>query len=132
MDAQSSSRSQGGLVAGVILIAVGVLFFMDRNDIWRVNIGYVVRTFWPSVMILLGVLQLLEPGRGNFRGAYFLIVFGSIFQLITLRLFDWLRWKNFWPLAMIAAGVWMLIEHFRGPQPSVASSNSSPLPPPHA
>jgi hypothetical protein len=116
MSGQGNQRSQGGLVGGWILIAMGVLFFLDRNFDLSFNMRELVRNWWPSVIILIGVMQLLEPKRTNLSGAYFMIVFGSIFQVITLGLFDWLRWKNFWPLAMIAVGVWMLIEHLRRPE----------------
>ena len=127
MSEQNVQRSQGSLVAGVILIAMGVLFFLDRNDIWDVNLRYLFRTWWPTAIIIIGVLQLLDSKRRNLSGAYFMIVFGSIFQLITLQMFTWLRWKNFWPLGMIAVGVWMLIEHLRRPgQPPAAHNPVQP------
>ena len=123
-------NSQGGLIGGVILIAMGSLFLLDKMRILDFDIGDIFSTWWPMFLIIPGLIMALDSGRKNRNGAFFMIAFGLIFQVAELGLFHWWRWRNLWPLMMIAIGAWMLFEHLRGrneaPQGPPPGSSSSP------
>jgi len=63
---QSSGRT-GGLVVGIILIAFGVHFFLRNipflnHYYWQLwNTGW--KFFWPSVLILIGLLVILRGSK---------------------------------------------------------------------
>ncbi|MBI3405125.1 MAG: hypothetical protein HY046_06670 [Acidobacteria bacterium] len=104
-------NSQGSLIGGIILIAIGTLFLLDRMRIFNFDIGDIFRTWWPMFLIIPGIVQALDSTRKNKNGAFFLIAIGLILQIGELDLFRWWRWRNLWPLMMIAIGVWMLVQH---------------------
>jgi hypothetical protein len=45
-----------GIVAGLLFIAVGGAFMLDRLDVWTVDLRYL----WPAVLIALGAVVLLR------------------------------------------------------------------------
>ena len=116
-------NTQGGLVGGIVLIAIGSLFLLDRMRILDFDFGDIVRTWWPMFMIIPGVIMALDSHCRNKNGAFFMIAFGLIFQIAELDLFRWWRWRNLWPLMMIAIGVWMLFQHLQGRNESAPGSS---------
>ena len=91
-------RYGGGLFPGVILIAVGVIFLLERTDLisrpqlWR---------FWPLFIIWIGLVRLFKPEGG--RRSIFPLLIGIWLQISTLELFG-LDFSDSWPLAIIAVG----------------------------
>ncbi len=110
-------RGHGQLIGGVTLIAIGALFLLDR--FWVLDIGWVFSRFWPSVLIFIGVMQIMNGRARSWTGPVVLIAVGAIFQAQRLRLFDW-HFRNLWPVVLIAIGVAMLTDRLRklgSPQP---------------
>jgi len=105
--ANGRQNTQGSLIGGIILIAMGTMFLLDRMNLFNFDFG----DWWPMFMIIPGVVMALDSNRRNKNGAFFLITFGVIFQIAELDLFRWWRWRNLWPIMMIAIGVWMLLQH---------------------
>lgn len=120
MDGQPKN-SNGQLIGGLVLIAVGAIFLMDRFDLF--DVGWVIRRFWPSVLIFIGVMQILNGKTRSLTGPLVLIAIGAIFQADRLRLFDW-RFNKLWPVILIAIGVAMLLDRLR------RMGAAQPLPPP--
>ncbi len=50
-------------VWGVILIVIGTLFLLDQWDL--LDFGYLFETFWPVLIIVLGIQMLLRARRQN-------------------------------------------------------------------
>jgi hypothetical protein len=98
--------------AGIILIALGVLFLLDR--LWVLNFSWFFRTWWPSLMILWGAVLLFTCRGRRVTGPLVLITLGAIFQIERLDLFYWWRMRQMWPLILIAAGVGLLISRLSG------------------
>ncbi len=46
------------IIGGLILIALGVLFLLDNLEI--VSFGYVISTYWPVILILIGISILMR------------------------------------------------------------------------
>lgn len=105
------NRNQGALWGGLILITLGVLFLLDRMQV--LTFWWIFRDWWPSLLILLGVVQLFTCRR-RFTGPLVLITIGIIFQIDRLNLFWWWSMGRMWPLILIAVGVGILFTRFQG------------------
>jgi predicted membrane protein len=107
-------RRRGPLVSrvffAVFLIAVGTLLFLGNigvlpiHDVWD---------YWPLILVAVGITRLFECRStfGIIAGAL-LIVFGSLFLLISLGIFHLHMRDSSWPLALllIAFGIVALIK----------------------
>lgn len=92
------------LVFGPVFIAVGILLLADQADL--VDAWSIVATWWPTVLVLSGLMQLWTRPRNAFGGATMLIVGGALL-LFTLGAVDTLA--LLWPLLLIALGAWLVI-----------------------
>lgn len=121
-------RGNGQLIGGMVLIAIGALFLLDRFNIF--DVGWVFSRFWPSILIFVGVMQIIKGCRRSLTGPLVLIAVGAIFQADRLRLFDW-RFDRLWPVILIAIGIAMLTDRLRRlggsqPLPSGPSTEGTP------
>jgi predicted membrane protein len=96
------SGSYHGIIWGAVILGVGVFLLLDHMGV--LSVGNLWR-FWPILMIVGGVVNLLEPGKRPW--GVFLIAAGGLFQLDTLGIIRF-RWSEFWPLLIIAAGAMMI------------------------
>lgn len=94
-----------GLVLAVLVIAVGVLFFLSNLGLFRIHDIF---SFWPIILILIGLSRVSgrQGKQGNLQAAAFLLC-GGIFLLSNLGLFS-LSGRTVWPLVLIGAGILML------------------------
>ncbi len=105
MSSSTARRPAGaahGIIWGSIILLVGVLMMLDHMSI--LAIGNLWR-FWPVLMIIGGVMNLVEPGKRPW--GFFLIIAGVLFQLDNLGIIRF-RWAEFWPLLIVAAGAMMI------------------------
>jgi len=90
---------RSSLFAGLLLILLGVIFFLDRIDP-RFGIGHLIRLYWPVLLILWGVAKLLDrfsaagdgrPRPGILSGgeAVLLVLLAIVLSGFVFR--DWLR-----------------------------------------
>ena len=91
------------LVFGPVFITVGILLLADQAG--RVDTWSVVSTWWPTVLLLSGLVQLTTRPRNAFGGATMLIIGGALL-LFTLGAVDTLA--LLWPLLLIGLGAWLL------------------------
>jgi predicted membrane protein len=99
---------QGRMFAGLLIILVGVLFLL--GNLGRLDIGDVFSTFWPLIIIFVGIWHLIAH---EFRSAGFgaiLILIGGFFMLVNLDIIRGRVWLYFWPLLIIAAGLWLIFK----------------------
>lgn len=97
-------RYGGGLFSGVVLIAVGIAFLLERTDL--MSMSQTLR-FWPLFVIWIGLVQLIKPAGG--RRSIFPLLIGIWLQISTLELFG-LDFSTSWPLAIIAVGASFVFE----------------------
>src|SRR5947208_826645 len=95
----------GRLLVGVVLIALGVLYLLDRLGVAQA--GSLIASFWPLVIIFAGVLQMAVTRRANI-GAAIVVLVGLILLAATLNVLPPIAWSLFWPLVLIAIGVLVL------------------------
>lgn len=96
-------RARGGsLVAGLILIGLGLCFLF-------LNFGWIDFDFpwswWPLVLVAIGGGRLVSAGDDDERrGGAWLVLIG-VWLLINVQGWFGLSWHNSWPLVLVAAGL---------------------------
>lgn len=101
---------------GLFIIVIGVGFMLRQGGIIDFNIGELIRTFWPVILLFLGFQELLKEltsGKGSYWGAGVLLVIGFVFLGRNL---DWLNWsigdivQLIWPAVIILVGLRMIFK----------------------
>ena len=100
------SRTSAGLIPGLIVAGLGVLFLLNNLQIVPVYNWWL---YWPVVLIAIGVTRLVDSPHVNEKtGGAVMLVVGGIFLGTNLGLLSWRVWE-LWPLLLIGAGVMMLL-----------------------
>lgn len=80
---------------GLLLVAIGVLFLLNQADLITMDIGDIIRDYWPVILILIGLRGLMFQGRhygdgsGSFIGSSIILLIGTFFLLKNLDLVTW-------------------------------------------
>ncbi len=99
---------QGRIFSGLLIILIGVLFLL--GNLGKLDVGEVFSTYWPLILIFIGLWHLIAHGfRGTGFGAI-LILIGGFFMLVNLDIITGRIWLYFWPLLIIAAGLWIILK----------------------
>ena len=99
---------QGRIFSGLLIIAVGVIFLLANMD--KLDFGDFISTYWPMILILIGISHLLTSGFRNAGFALFMIAIGAFFQLNNWGVLGGRVWTYFWPSLIIAAGLWIIFK----------------------
>lgn len=101
----------GRVLVGLILLAVGGMFLLRQLGYvsFDFDIGYLITTFWPLILIAVGAQTMMHRGGGWW--GIFLIGLGAFFQarnlgLVDLSLGDVFRYG--WPVLLIWWGLSMI------------------------
>lgn len=105
-DIDRTGNRSGTLFAGMVLIALGTLFLLDRADV--VDFRDVMRHYWPLLVIGSGVAKLVH---GEWWGGLWVIAVGTWMQMVTLHAFG-LTWSTSWPFLLIVFGGGMVVRAF--------------------
>ena len=97
---------------GLVVIAVGVLFTLDK--LGYVNAGEFWE-YWPVLLIGVGIGRVLQPRGTQGRGfGVVLMVLGAWFLLSNLDLIHY-RFGDVWPLLLVVLGIMMVWRAITGP-----------------
>jgi predicted membrane protein len=119
-------NSSGRIFWGFILIVVGVLFLLDQMG--RLDFGDLLSRYWPLILVLAGIWQLIASNFSDWVGGLFLIIAGGYFQLAKLEILGHNVWHYAWPLLIILLGLWVLSGAFRRrPEPKFPSAKEDDL-----
>jgi predicted membrane protein len=91
-----------GLVWGFIILAIGVALLLDHMGILPFDQVY---RFWPLLLVLAGVMNLLNQSGRVF--GFLLLVAGILLELNKFGLIR-LSFADIWPLTIIAVGVLLI------------------------
>ncbi|HKW63008.1 MAG TPA: DUF5668 domain-containing protein [Candidatus Acidoferrum sp.] len=108
------ARGRGGMITGGILVLVGIAFLLDHLGI--ISIGNPFR-FWPSAIVLVGILNFISRRR---PWGVLLMFAGVILQLNELGITHF-GWNQLWPMLLIALGFfvfWGSLEFSKPTPPS--------------
>ena len=95
---------------GATLIALGVLFLLDRADV--LDAGRVIGHWWPAVIVAFGLVTLAERPV-SLLGPGLLVAVGVLLLLVTNDVLDTSAWNVIWPAALIAFGLTVLVRNSR-------------------
>lgn len=99
-------RRNGQLIAGVIIVALGLILALERFSGFAI---YGLYRLWPLIVIGIGVARLVSAESTKQRSSgLFLAFLGTWFLINTLELFG-LDWGESWPLLLILLGLSRLI-----------------------
>jgi len=99
-------RTSAGLVPGLIVAGLGVLFLLSNLNVLHI---YNWWQLWPVVVIAIGVTKLVDaPAHHEKASGAVMVLVGAAFLAMT---FGWVSWRiwELWPLALIGAGAVMLV-----------------------
>lgn len=100
------------LFGGVVLIGIGVIFLLNQLEVIDVSLGYVIGQYWPVILIILGLKELLK-GRKSFIGGAVLLLIGTYF-LGRNEGWIWLTPGSFFkiiiPALLIIAGLYVIFK----------------------
>jgi predicted membrane protein len=123
MNDKALSRINGRLVAGALLIFFGILFTLDNMGV--LDAGDVL-TYWPVILIAVGLLKIVQqPREGHRRVGWVLLAIGVFLQLQNLGL---TRMRSAWPFILVVIGgflVWRALGRSAGPPAAESSSQLS-------
>ena len=119
-------RASGRLVAGVILVLLGLIYALDSFGV--LYAGDMIR-FWPLILVGIGLTRILQARwPGQRRGGFVLLGVGAALLLWTLHVV-WFRPRDVWPVVLLLVGgslVWRAIGRrptsIGGPGPGEAAN----------
>lgn len=88
--------------SGVLLVVFGALFLADQ--LGALSFGHVFATWWPALLVLAGLLNLIERPSTPL-GPIIMIAVGAGLLLANLHIIKFDRVYRLWPLVMIALGL---------------------------
>ena len=97
------ARTSGGLLTGVILMAIGTAILLDHMGVFPVDRLW---RFWPVILIAVGAVRFVET-TCNRVFSVMLMLIGTLFLLGNLGLLH-LSWGELWPIILIAVGAMMI------------------------
>ena len=100
------ARRNGGIIPGIILIAVGALFLLDHLGVIQASHYWI---FWPLALIAIGLARVFRSGE-RVIGLGFILV-GIVLQLHELGYTN-LSWNAIWPFLLIFAGLQIIWSRF--------------------
>lgn len=102
---------RGRIILGLVLLAAGGLFLLDAVDV--IDAWSVVGSWWPAVLIVLGIVALVAQPRSLISGGI-LIVVGLVLLSATLNFIDISVWQLLIPALLIAAGLGLVLRGLYG------------------
>ena len=99
------------VIAGVVLIALGVLFTLSSFDV--IDAGS-LGDYWPLFLMVPGFISFMWPRKNadRFWGLILLGV-GTLFLLRNLGIL-WIRFRHIWPVVLLALGVYLIWRALEG------------------
>ena len=117
-------NSTGGLVIGLGVIAVGVLFLLRNagilyfDDIWQ---------YWPVILIVLGFSKISNiHSASSVTSGLIIGGIGAVFLLRNLGYIYGDIWQYLWPGILIAVGVSILVRHLEWREQSLNPEQPPP------
>lgn len=104
---ESRNISNSRLILGLLLITLGVLYFLDNIDVISFDFGHVIFS-WPMFFTVIGLIILINA-RNKFFGTLLLLI--GLFFLVP-KIFPELHYNSgiIWPIIIIILGISILLK----------------------
>ncbi|MBB6731153.1 cell wall-active antibiotics response protein LiaF [Cohnella zeiphila] len=102
------------LLWGIVPVGIGVVFLLNYLGFTNFDIGDLFKTFWPVILIVIGLQGLLLQPKGSLWWNPLVVLLGVFFLGRNLNLFEWELSdliKLFGPIILILYGLSVI---FRG------------------
>ncbi|HSR68598.1 MAG TPA: DUF4097 family beta strand repeat-containing protein [Acidobacteriota bacterium] len=119
-------RSLSTLTTGVILIGVGVFFFLYQVMDWDISVIEILRLIIPAFFLWIGLTKLVRhytwdpqeaannADKTSLLGGLFFTFLGTVIALDFLWEYDFLPlFAFYWPLVIVTFGLGKIIDYFR-------------------
>lgn len=105
---------------GLILVGIGVLVILGNLGVLD-NFWGLLTTYWPVILIIAGVFNLVSNPAGKV-GGFLVLILGVLLLLNNLDQVQIFTHITFWPIVLILVGLWFF---FKGGQKvNVMNTNS--------
>ncbi len=95
-------------IIGLCIIAAGILILLENLGVY---LGFYVWDWWPMILILIGLGQIVQPKETRqFYGGLIIIIIGFLFLINNLDIY-YFHWRNVWPIILILIGINILRHH---------------------
>lgn len=109
MGNEVSYTTRKQIMWGLVLIALGVIFLLDRMDIVEAETLW---HYWPLLLVVAGINQTIGyPSARQFRNGLWTIFTGFWLFAVFENLFG-MTFRNSWPLFLLMWGVLMVLTPF--------------------
>lgn len=100
---RQQDNSGNGLWAGVIVLCIGLFFFLDRLDLHMPHWVF----SWPMLLIVIGFVM---GAKRKFQGPawFILMLVGTVFLVDDIVPFAWDLRRFMWPIILIVIGVYLI------------------------
>ncbi|PVU82848.1 hypothetical protein DDP54_07345 [Cellulomonas sp. WB94] len=102
-----NQRPLSQVLVGLLIVAVGVSALLVQLGAVDLDLGELIATWWPLVIVLAGAAALVSVPRA-WIGPVTVIAVGVFLQLSTLGLITVNLWSIVWPIAIILFGLTVL------------------------
>ena len=119
----SAPRVTGRLIAGGLLILLGLVFTLDNLGV--LDAGDVL-DYWPLILIAIGLMKVLQPQHEGQRTLGYVLVAVGVFFLLQILVFRYIRVA--WPFVLVVVGgllVWRALRKSAPGTETTASPSSS-------
>jgi predicted membrane protein len=120
-------RTERNILGGSILMLIGLIFLLD--NLKMIPPKFSLQDWWPLILILVGLFQLVQSRCFFHFSGWFLIFLGAVFLLTVQHRFG-LEWDNIWrlwPVILILLGISIIFgrHHSHGTPLAGTSAKSS-------
>ena len=127
MNIENSYAARKQVMWGLVLIAVGVIFLLDRMDLVDFISVRNLWHYWPLLIVAAGINQTIGyPSAREFCNGLWTVFIG-LWLFAVFEGFLGLTFRNSWPLFLLMWGLQMVLSpviNRRFPQQSLQSSQS--------
>jgi hypothetical protein len=108
MTYDSEGRQTSRLIAGALLLILGVLFALQNLGVVRAgHLG----DYWPLLLVWVGLTRMLGTRHRHFASGLVVFLMGVFFQLDRLDVI-FVPMRHFWPLLLIVLGFGFIADSF--------------------
>ena len=106
MDTEQNYTTRKQIMWGLVLIALGVIFLLDRMNMVEAETLW---HYWPLVMVVAGINQTIGyPSAREFKSGLWTTFVGLWLFAAQEQIFG-LTYANSWPLFLLMAGLQLVL-----------------------